>query len=188
MISEREKMLAGALYDAADPELAAMRARAGAWMVRYNASLALTDDARLEMLREIMAGAGEGCVIRPPFHCDYGAHIRLGARVFMNFNCVVLDVAPVTIGDGTLAGPGVQILTADHPRDPALRASGLESGRAIEIGRNVWIGGGALILPGVTVGDDAIIGAGAVVTRDIAPGACVTGNPARPRGNQGDIR
>ena len=181
MTTEKEKMLAGELFDPGDPELTAMRNKAAAWMVRYNASLAAPSAERHAMLTEIMAEVGKGAAIRPPFHCDYGCQIRLGAGVFLNFNCIILDVGPVTIGDGTLIGPGVQILTADHPRDPELRASGVESGHAVTIGRNVWIGGGALILPGVTVGDNAIIGAASVVTRDVAPGARVAGNPARPR-------
>jgi maltose O-acetyltransferase len=101
--------------------------------------------------------------------------------VFLNFNCVILDVVQVMIGDGTQIGPGVQILTADHPRDPAQRRAGLEFGRPIRIGANVWIGAAAIILPGVTVGDDAVVGAGAVVTRDVRPGATVVGNPARER-------
>ena len=119
-------------------------------------------------------------MIRPPFHCDYGYNIRLGDGVFLNFNCVILDVVAVTIGDQTQIGSGVQILTADHPRDPAVRVQGLEFGRPIAIGRNVWIGAGALILPGVTIGDDAVIGAGSVVTRDVPAGATAVGNPARP--------
>jgi acetyltransferase-like isoleucine patch superfamily enzyme len=111
---------------------------------------------------------------------ELGFMFRLGSDVFLNYGCVVLDVCPVTIGDKTQIGPMVQILAADHPRDAASRDAGLENGRPVTIGRNVWIGGGALILPGVTVGDDAIIGAGAVVTRDVAPGATVAGTPARP--------
>jgi maltose O-acetyltransferase len=117
--------------------------------------------------------------VRPPFHCDYGFNITLGDGVFINFGAVILDIAAVTIGDKTQIGPGVQILTADHPRDPRQREAGLEFGRPITIGRNVWIGGGAIILPGVTIGDDAIIGAGAVVTRDVPAGATAVGNPAR---------
>jgi maltose O-acetyltransferase len=118
-------------------------------------------------------------VIRPPFYCDYGTNISLGRGVFLNFNCVILDVCAVTIGDDTQIGPGVQILTPDHPRDPDQRRLGLEFGRPIYIGRNVWIGGGALIMPGVSIGDDAIIGAGAVVTRDVPNGVTAAGNPAR---------
>jgi maltose O-acetyltransferase len=130
-------------------------------------------------LRERLASVGHGSTIRPPFHCDYGFNISLGAGVFLNFNCVILDVVAVTIGDGAQIGPGVQLLTADHPRDAAERRSGLEFGRPITIGRNVWIGGGAIIVPGVSIGDDAIIGAGSVVTRDVPAGATAFGNPAR---------
>ena len=114
-----------------------------------------------------------------PFHCDFGFNISVGDNVFLNFDCVLLDVVEITIGAGTLIGPAVQIYTADHPRDPALRRAGLESGVPVRIGANVWIGGGAIILPGVTIGDDAIIGAGSVVTRDVPDGATVAGNPAR---------
>ena len=179
--TEKEKMLAGELYTAADPELAADGRRISEWMVRYNAGLAATAEARFALLREVFAEVGEGAVVRPPFHCDYGYNIRLGRDVFLNFNCVVLDVVSVDIGDRAQIGPGVQILTADHPRDPAQRARMLEFGRPVVIGANVWIGAGAMILPGVTVGEDAIVGAGAVVTRDVPPGVTVVGNPARPR-------
>jgi maltose O-acetyltransferase len=136
------------------------------------------------LLLERLAAVGDGAVIRPPFHCDYGINIRLGAGVFLNFNCVILDVVEVTIGDHTQIGPGVQILAADHPRDPALRASGLEFGRPVSIGRNVWIGAGAIILPGVSIGDSALIGAGSVVTRDVPAGVTAFGNPARIAGSQ----
>lgn len=120
-------------------------------------------------------------MIRPPFYCDYGYNISLGSNVFMNFNCVILDVCPVSIGDDCQIGPAVQIYAADHPLDPKVRRSGLESGRPVKIGNNVWIGGGAIILPGVTVGDNAVIGAGSVVTRDVPARATVVGNPARLR-------
>ncbi len=178
--SEREKMIAGEVYDPSDPELAAEQASAKAWMVRYNAALAASPAERRALLVERLGAVGEGVVIRPPFHCDYGWNLFVADGVFMNFNCVVLDVCPVRIGARTQIGPGVQLLAADHPRDPALRAQGIENGRPVVIGEDVWIGGGALILPGVTIGDGAIVGAGAVVTRDVAPGATVVGNPARP--------
>ena len=178
-MTEKQKMLAGAPYHAGDPELRADRARAAAWMVRYNAALATPATERRVLLREAMAAVGDRAVVRPPFHCDYGYNIRLGADVFLNFGCVVLDVMPVAIGDGTQIGPAVQLYAADHPRDPAVRRTGAELGRPVTVGRNVWIGGGAILLPGVTVGDDAIIGAGAVVTRDVPAGATVAGNPAR---------
>ncbi len=181
LASEKQKMLAGELYVATGEELAADARRAAEWMDRYNGSFSRTQRDHAAMLRELFADVGEGAYIRPPFHCDYGYNISLGRGVFLNFNCVILDVVPVTIGDGTQIGPGVQILAADHPRDPAQRRLGLELGRPIAIGRNVWIGGGAIILPGVTVGDDAIVGAGAVVTRDVRQGATVVGNPAKER-------
>jgi maltose O-acetyltransferase len=179
--TEKQKMLAGELYVAIGEELAADARRAAEWMDRYNASIARTQREYKTLLREMLAEVGEGSYIRPPFHCDYGYNISLGNRVFLNFNCVVLDVVKVAIGDGTQIGPAVQILTADHPRDPAQRRAGLELGRPVRIGANVWIGAAAIILPGVTVGDDAIIGAGAVVTRDVRPGSTVVGNPARER-------
>jgi maltose O-acetyltransferase len=163
--TQKQKMLAGELYHAGDPEIQADQQSAKAWMVRYNAALSATADERRELLREHFAGVGNGAVIRPPFHCDFGYNISLGDDVFLNFNCVILDVVAVTIGAGTQIGPAVQIYTADHPRDPAVRRSRAEFGRPIVIGRNVWIGGGAIILPGVTIADDATIGAGSVVTR-----------------------
>ncbi len=128
-----------------------------------------------------LGAVGEGCVIRPPFFCDHGFNIRLGAGVFLNFNCVILDVVEVVIGARTQIGPAVQIYAADHPRDPNVRRDGLEFGRPVRIGEDVWIGGGSIILPGVTIGDDAIIGAGSVVTRDVPAGATALGNPARVR-------
>ncbi|WP_439814860.1 sugar O-acetyltransferase [Zavarzinia sp. CC-PAN008] len=180
--TQKQRMLAGDLYCAGgDAELAADQARISAWMMRYNASLAASQDERHALLAEGLGHVGADVVVRPPFHCDYGYNIRIGDGVFINFNCVVLDVVAVAIGDGTQIGPGVQILTADHPRDPRQRAQGLECGVPVRIGRNVWIGGGAIILPGVTIGDDAIVGAGAVVTRDVPHGATAVGNPARLR-------
>jgi len=172
-------MLAGELYDAGAAELQMELAATHRWLVRYNAALDASAADRRELLLERLAAVGEGAVIRPPFHCDYGFNIRLGAGVFLNFNCVILDVVEVSIGDKTQIGPAAQILAADHPRDPAVRAAGLEFGRPVRIGCNVWIGGGTIILPGVSIGDDALIGAGSVVTRDIPAGAVAFGNPAR---------
>ena len=177
--SQKQRMLAGELYVAGDPELAADTRRISEWIDRYNATSTLRQEQREALLEEAFASVGPGANIRPPFHCDYGYNITLGSGVFLNFKCVILDVVEVTIGDKTQIGPGVQILTADHPRDPEQRARMLEFGRPVRIGSNVWIGGGAVILPGVTVGDDAIIGAGAVVTRDVPAGATAVGNPAR---------
>jgi maltose O-acetyltransferase len=175
--TQKQRMLAGELYSAADDEIQADQRAAQAWMDRYNTSQL---DERPALLQEGLGAVGSNVAIRAPFHVDYGYNIKVGDGVFMNFGCVILDVVEVTIGAATAIGPGVQILTADHPRDPVERRTGLESGRPIHIGQNVWIGGGAIILPGVTIGDDAVIGAGAVVTRDVAPGVTVVGNPARP--------
>ncbi|KQU61879.1 maltose acetyltransferase [Sphingomonas sp. Leaf339] len=177
--TQKQRMLAGDLYNADDPELAADARAIAQWMDRYNAAQSHTADQRLALLRQAFASVGDGTTIRPPFHCDYGYNISLGDGVFLNFGCTILDVVAVRIGDRTQIGPGVQILTADHPRDPAARATMLEFGRPITVGADVWIGGGALILPGVTIGDGAIVGAGSVVTRDVPAGATVVGNPAR---------
>lgn len=178
--SEKEKMLAGELYRADDPQIVADHAATRALLHQYNTMADPSPAARLGILRELFGSVGEGANIRPPFHCDYGYNIAVGKGVFMNYNCVILDVVAVTIGDMTQIGPAVQILAADHPRDPVERAAGLEYGRPVRIGNNVWIGAGAIILPGVTIGDDALIGAGSVVTRDVPQGATVVGNPARP--------
>ncbi|EFH09642.1 sugar O-acetyltransferase [Pseudoroseomonas cervicalis] len=179
--SQKQRMLAGDLYIAEGEELAEDSRRIAAWMARYNASIALPPEQRHALLAEAFGRVGQGVNIRPPFHCDYGYNIEIGDGAFMNFNCIVLDVVRVRIGARTQIGPAVQILTADHPRDPALRAKGLEYGRPVTIGANVWIGAGAIILPGVTIGDDALIGAGSVVTRDVPAGATALGNPARLR-------
>jgi maltose O-acetyltransferase len=177
--TEKDKMLAGELYDASAPEIQAELAATHRWLARYNATLDMAPSDRHALLVERLAAVGDGAMIRPPFHCDYGFNIRLGAGAFLNFNCVILDVVEVTIGDRSQIGPGVQILTAEHPRDPARRASGLEFGRPVRIGRNVWIGAGAIVLPGVYIGDDALVGAGSVVTRNVPAGVAAFGNPAR---------
>lgn len=176
--SEKQKMIAGELYKP-DAELAVDSARAIAWVGRYNTTFDATLAEREALLREIIPVVGAGVNIRPPFFIDYGYNTRIGDGVFMNFGCTILDTTIVEIGDLTQIGPNVQILAADHPRDPAHRRAMLEFSRPVKIGRNVWIGAGALILPGVTIGDDAIVGAGSVVTRDVPAGATVVGNPAR---------
>ncbi len=181
MGAQKDKMLAGELYVADDPELLADRRRACAWLDRYNATNTLPPRERHALMAEIFAGVGEGCDVRPPLHFDYGTNIELGDGVFLNFGCVLLDVARIRIGAGTQVGPGVRILTADHPRDAGSRADRLEFGRPVTIGTNVWIGAGAIILPGVTIGDDAIVGAGSIVTRPVRGGTTVVGNPARVR-------
>ena len=173
-------MLAGELYRPGDAELQAEQAANKAWLVRYNAALGSPVSERHALLSGHLGRVGRDVVIRPPFFCDFGYNIRLGDEVFLNFNCVILDVVEVVIGDRTQIGPATQIYAADHPRDAKTRRSGVEFGRPVRIGSDVWIGGGAIILPGVTVGDGAVIGAGSVVTRDVGAGETVTGNPARP--------
>jgi maltose O-acetyltransferase len=150
------------------------------WIDRFNAQ-GLSGAQRYALLVERFASVGEHALIRPPFFCDYGHNISLGPGAFLNYNCIILDVEPVSIGEGTAIGPAVQILASDHPRDPRLRERKVRFGKPVTIGANVWIGGGAIILPGVTIGDDAIVGAGSIVTRDVAAGATVVGNPARER-------
>ena len=178
MKTEKQKMLAGELYNGADPELEADRTHTAAILRAYNLSAAVSPAAEAAF-KALFAHFGDNSIIRAPFFCDYGSNISIGHRVFLNFNCIILDVAAVTIGDDCRIGPAVQIYAADHPRDHALRLQDLESAKPVVIGRNVWIGGGAIILPGVTIGDHAIIGAGSVVTRDVPPHATVAGNPAR---------
>jgi maltose O-acetyltransferase len=181
MPTEREKMLAGELYRASDPELEAMSLRAADLMARYTGSGARDRELRAALLREMFGSVGENAVIRPPFHCDYGVHIHAGRNLFVNFGCVFLDCAEISLGDDVQIGPAVQIYTPTHPLDPEVRRSGLEGARPVRVGSNVWNGGAAVILPGVTIGDDAVIGAGSVVTRDVPAGAIVVGNPARER-------
>lgn len=172
-------MLAGALYDASDLDLVTARTHARDLVRRYNAT---PDGARAErraILESLLGSVGEGVEVVPPFQCDYGTYLHLGDRVFLNFNVVVLDTCAVRIGSGTLVGPGVQFYAATHPTDPTVRRRGLENGAPITVGENVWIGGGAILLAGVTVGDDSVVGAGSVVTRSLPPGVLAAGNPCR---------
>ena len=178
MRSERQKMLAGELYDPFDPELAAGRERARDLCQALNATREGEREERRRILRDLFGAGGDTVWMQPPFFCDYGANIHLGERVFFNFNCVVLDVCPVRIGDFTLFGPGVQVLTPLHPMNAELRRKE-EYGAPIQIGSDVWVGAGALILPGVRIGDRAVIGAGSVVTRDVPEGVFAAGNPCR---------
>ena len=177
--TERQKMLAGELYFAADPELVAARLRARDLTHRYNALSPHEIHPRRTIIRSLFGTIGERFEIEPPFRCDYGANIHVAEDFYVNYDCVILDVCEVRIGRGAMIGPGVHIYTAEHPLDAAQRASGAEMGRPVTIGNRVWIGGGAIILPGVTIGDDVVIGAGAVVTRSVEPGVLVAGNPAR---------
>ena len=176
--TEREKMLAGELYDALDPELVADRYRVRDLCQKLNASSDADEELRRKLCKQIFGKGGDTVWMQPPFYCDYGSNIELGERVFFNFNCIVLDVCRVRIGDYTLFGPGVQVLTPMHPLNASLRRKE-EYGKPIDIGSDVWVGAGALILPGVTIGSRAVIGAGSVVTRDVPAGMFAAGNPCR---------
>lgn len=178
MSRERENMLSGELYDALDPVLVEGRVRARDLCLTLNQTREIDDEGRRRILTELFAKGGDTVWMQPPFHCDYGSNIELGERVFFNFNCVVLDVCRVTIGNFTLFGPAVQIYTPLHPLNAALRRR-QEYGKPVSIGSDVWVGGGALILPGVNIGNRAVIGAGSVVTRDVPDDAFAAGNPCR---------
>lgn len=178
MPTEREKMLAGELYNPLDPELVAARDRARDFCQDLNASREAHQEERRRILRELFGAGGEDVWLQPPFFCDYGSNISLGKKCFFNFNCIVLDVCRVTIGDHVLFGPAVQIYTATHPMNAELRRR-QEYAKPITIGSDVWVGGGAIICPGVTIGSRSVIGAGSVVTRDIPEGVFAAGNPCR---------
>ena len=178
MKSEREKMLAGELYDPLDPALVAARVRARDLCQDLNATRERDQEARRRILTELFGRGGESVWMQPPFFCDYGANIELGERVFFNFNCIVLDVCLVRIGSFSLFGPAVQIYTPMHPFNAEQRRRE-EFGKPVEIGSDVWVGGGAIILPGVRIGSRAVIGAGSVVTRDVPEGVFAAGNPCR---------
>ena len=175
----RERMRAGELYIADDPEIAADSQRAMRLLHEFNQSLGRTPAERRAILEELLGAFGEGSEIRPPFHCDYGFQTRVGARTFANFGLVALDVAPITIGDDVQIGPCVQLLTPTHPVDPEPRRAKWEAARPIDIGDNVWLGGGAIVLAGVSIGESTVVGAGAVVTRSLPAGVVAVGNPAR---------
>ena len=178
MSTERQKMLAGEMYDPLDPELIAARARARDLCHLLNASRESEQAQRRLVLRDLFGEGGDTVWMQPPFYCDYGSNIELGERVFFNFNCTVLDVCLVRIGDFTLFGPSVQIYTPLHPFNAEHRRRE-EFGKPIEIGSDVWVGGGAIILAGVRIGSRAVIGAGSVVTRDIPDAVFAAGNPCR---------
>ena len=178
MATEKEKMLAGELYDALDPELVEARERARDLCHDLNATREREQAVRRRIMTKLLGGGGDSVWMQPPFYCDYGSNIYLGERVYFNFNCVVLDVCEVKIGDFTFFGPAVQIYTATHPLDAELRRT-QEFGKPVSIGSNVWVGGSAIILPGVRIGSKSVIGAGSVVTKDIPDGVVAFGNPCR---------
>lgn len=177
--SMRERMEAGDLYIADDPELAQHSIRAIELADRYNRIWAQDRGAAAGILCELLGGLGEGSEIRPPLYVDYGTYLTVGARTFINYSFTALDVARITIGDDVQIGPNVQLLTPTHPVEPGPRRDKLEAAQPIVIGDNVWIGGGAIVLPGVSVGENSVVGAGAVVTRDVPANVVVVGNPAR---------
>lgn len=190
MPTERERMLAGELYDSRDPELLALARRARTLLARFNASAGTDAPGQRAVLDELLGAAGPGVWIEPPFFCDYGVHITIGAGTFINVNCVLLDSAEIRIGEDGLVGPGVQLLTAHHPLRAADR---LIAGRRrddprspyrtqaspIRIGDRVWLGAGSIVLPGVTIGDNVTIGAGSLVTEDVPPDVLAFGHPCR---------
>lgn len=177
-MTEFERMVAGELYDPQDAQLVALRAHARDLLWNLNATRESDAAVRGSILTTLFGTCGRGVWLQPPFYCDYGSNIHLGEKVYFNFNCVLLDVCPIRIGDRTLIGPAVQMYAATHPLDAELRKT-RELGAPITIGADVWIGGGAIICPGVTIGDRAVIGAGSVVTKDVPAGVLAVGNPCR---------
>ncbi|RYZ30910.1 MAG: sugar O-acetyltransferase [Chitinophagaceae bacterium] len=179
MKTEKEKMLAGELYNALDEQLSEERKNARLLLKKLNDASPDDSQTALQVLSKLVPNAGKDLWIQPPFYCDYGYNIEAGEKVFFNFNCVVLDVMKVSVGSRTLFGPNVQIYTATHPLDYRERATGLEFAKPVVIGKDVWVGGGVIICPGVTIGNRTVIGAGSVVTRDIPDDVFAAGNPCR---------
>lgn len=179
MSAAKELMRAGELYPGDDPELNRELDRRQALVAALNAVPEARSQERRAGLEQLLAAIGEETQIRAPFYCDWGDGIEIGARCFLNFNCTLLDGAPIAIGDECLFGPGVQLITATHPLDPARRRAALEQALPITLADGVWLGAGALVLPGVSIGANAVVGAGAVVTRDLPAGVLAVGNPAR---------
>ena len=179
-MTEADKMAAGEWYTCLDPALEMWRSTARAAVYAHNHATPDTRSSLSAALADLFAAHGGDCYIEAPFHCSYGFNIHLGRAVYLNAGCIILDSAPVHIGDHTMIGPGAQILCAQHHKDAAKRRAGVEIALPVTIGQDVWIGAGAIIMPGVSIGDAAIVGAGAVVTKDVASGATVVGTPARP--------
>lgn len=178
-MNELEKMLAGEMYDPSDSTLSLMRNKARALTTQYNVSLRSQINERKQILKDLFGQEFDGVSIEPPFNCDYGTNIEVGRNFYVNFGCVILDVAKVTIGDNCLIGPQVGIYTACHPLDPIERNSGKEFAQPITIGANCWIGGHATINPGVTLGDNVVVASGTVVTKSFGDNVVIGGNPAK---------
>ena len=177
--TNRERMLAGELYIADDPESERVAKRAMRLADDYYRAVVADDDGARAILADLLGTLGEGAFVKPPLFVDYGENVHIGARTFVNYNLVALDVAPIRIGEDCQLGPGVQLLTPTHPVEPQPRRDKLEAAEPITIGDNVWLGGGVVVCPGVTIGEDSVVGAGAVVVRDLPPGSVAVGNPAR---------
>ena len=178
-MTEKEKMLAGELYMASDPKLTAERQRARSITRLYNSTSEDEQDCRNRLIRQLFGKVGNNVYVESTFRCDYGYNIKVGDNFYANFDCIILDVREVNIGNNVFLAPGVNIYTATHPLEAKIRESLMEYGKPVNIGNNVWVGGGAIILPGVTIGDNAVIGAGSVITKDVPPGVVVAGNPCR---------
>jgi len=177
-LSEKQKMLSQQWFNPRDPELSKARLTAKKLCRELNACTPEAFKAAQHIAKQLF-GKVQGCYLEPDFYCDYGFNIELGARFYANHHCVMLDAAPIRIGDDVMLGPAVQLYTVTHPLDATLRQSGIEQAKPITIGNRVWIGGGAIVLPGITIGDDAVIAAGSIVTKDVPAAAVVKGNPAR---------
>lgn len=178
-MTEKEKMLSGALYMAPDAELSAMNRRARRLTRLFNQTTENIFDERIALLRELLGSAGKNVWVEPTFHCDYGSNIHVGDYFYANYDCIILDICPVTIGDHVFFAPRVCIYTATHPIDATVRNTGLEYGKPVSIGNNVWIGGSTVINPGVSIGDNTVIGSGSVVTKDIPSNVIAAGNPCK---------
>jgi maltose O-acetyltransferase len=176
---QKAKMLAGELYLASDPDLAADNLRAQLLLATFNASAPDDEALRQELLRRLFGYFGQDAIVKPSLRCDYGYNISIGARTFINYDCVLLDCNRITIGEEVQIAPGVHIYTAGHPLDPATRRSGLEFALPVTIGDGAWLGGGAIICPGVVIGENTVVGAGSVVTRSLPAGVVAAGSPCR---------
>lgn len=176
---QKVRMLAGELYMASDPELVTAQARAQAILARFNATPADAADERRELLTRLFDRLGDGTILKPTLRCDYGFNISIGERTFVNYDCVLLDCNRIAIGDEVQIAPGVHIYTATHPIDAATRRSGFESALPVTIADGVWLGGGVIVCPGVTIGENTVVGAGSIVTRDLPANVVAAGNPCR---------
>lgn len=177
--SMRERMLAGDLYIADDLQIAAQQQRAAMLMHRFNTGDPSDAEAQLAALRALLGSLGEGAYVRAPLWIDYGSQIHIGARTFINYNAMLLDVAPIIIGEDVMMGPNIQLLTPTHPLDAEMRRAKWEAAKPITVGNNVWLGGGVIVCPGVTIGDNTVVGTGAVVTKNLPANVLAVGNPAR---------